>query len=135
MYINEAIKLAMELDCAIVNKSKEFTLAIKPTNSADCCIVYHPETKIPCLAKWNPCADDLMSNAWEIDLTIERGLPVSVLKWIESVQLDLNMDGNMTYHIMCKKENGAIETIEYSSAYLKTTPLDEIKQDFAMRTQ
>lgn len=75
MYIHEAVKEAMENGKMIYRVSTMQTNgarhgAIKPTNTYDECILIvmeDGEPKRSCRA-WNPTADDLMADDWEIEI-------------------------------------------------------------------
>lgn len=40
-------------------------IKIKPTNSMDCCLLFHP-SKNECKPRWNPKVEDLMAIDWEV---------------------------------------------------------------------
>lgn len=73
MNIQEAVKKALKTDGVIYRKSVgqegEATYGvIKPTNSYDSCLLLVISRGIPqrsCRA-WNPTADDLMTDDWEV---------------------------------------------------------------------
>ncbi len=75
MNIQEAVKKALKTDGVIYRKSVrpegEATYgAIKPTNSYDSCRLLVFRRGVPqrsCRA-WNPTADDLIADDWEIEL-------------------------------------------------------------------
>lgn len=79
MYIHEAVKQAMSMGLAITrtNRNKDEVClwdltAIIPTNTVDCCIIVVTDEKeakrlhIPIGRRWNPDADDLMADDWEL---------------------------------------------------------------------
>lgn len=63
MFIHEAVKEAMEKGKLIYRRPYPFW-KMEPTNTSDC-IMTHAEDKAPCRC-WNPQADDLMADDWEI---------------------------------------------------------------------
>lgn len=75
MDIKEAVKKALRTDGVIYRKSVrpegEATYGvIKPTNSYDSCMMIVVSRGMPqrsCRA-WNPTADDLMADDWEVEL-------------------------------------------------------------------
>lgn len=73
MVISEAVKLATEQGGMIYRKeiwsNKGFSnVFIKPTNSYDHCIVvkYQDGKEDSCCRNWNPTAEDLMADDWEL---------------------------------------------------------------------
>ena len=44
----------------------ERRIIIKPETSPDCCLIWVEGSKRPPAVRWNPDADDLISDAWEI---------------------------------------------------------------------
>ena len=66
MHINEAVSKAIEIDGYITEGVKDMKsrIFIKPTNRLDCCIVcVTPEYS---KKRWNPRANDLISDSWEV---------------------------------------------------------------------
>lgn len=72
MNILTAIKKAIDENSFIARTSLDFgegRTLIKPTNSSDCCIVVFQregakrQQQIKC---WNPTADDLLAEDWEV---------------------------------------------------------------------
>ena len=73
MEICEAVKIALETKAYIYRKSvnnKHFEIQamIKPTNSYDCCYIAVIRNGKPQggSRNWNPTADDLMADDWEV---------------------------------------------------------------------
>lgn len=73
MNIQEAAIKAMEIDGIICRKSatrKDLTVgaAVKPTNTYNCCflLVYREGKPERSSRYWNPTADDLMADDWEV---------------------------------------------------------------------
>ena len=82
MNIQEATKKAMEEDAYITRKSKNrygsYSIGvIKPSNSHDTCagmsIRENGEIR-SYIRNWNPTADDLMADDWEVVVVGENGL-------------------------------------------------------------
>ncbi len=68
MYIHEAVTAAMEQDCFIHNTKNAFNdyIYMKPTNDPEGIIGYDKQNKqAPCL-RWQPKAEDLSSDGWEL---------------------------------------------------------------------
>ncbi len=63
MNIQEATKKAMETNKNIQRDS--IGIKIKPTNGWECCLLIHP-TKQEYAPRWNPKAEDLMADDWEV---------------------------------------------------------------------
>lgn len=63
MFIQEAVKKATEKGKLIYRTPYPFW-KMEPTNSSDC-VVIHADGKEPGRC-WNPQADDLMANDWEV---------------------------------------------------------------------
>ena len=63
MNIKEATRIAMETNKCIARKSRQLT--VKPTNGWECCLLIHP-TKQEYAPRWNPEAEDLMADDWEV---------------------------------------------------------------------
>lgn len=72
MHINEAVRKAMETNSYIFRKSvgiyTDMKARIMPTNSYETCIITviqkgEPKGGSRC---WNPTADDLMADDWEV---------------------------------------------------------------------
>ena len=71
MYIHEAIRLALEKKCYIRRKDDvenfgEHTLYFEPTNGLDCIIIHPVDVSRKAGPRWNPDADDLMYDGWEL---------------------------------------------------------------------
>ena len=73
MRIDEAVKKAMNNNACIYRKGtmlscKEIYACIKPTNSYETCmiIVYDKGKPQRSSRSWNPTADDLMADDWDI---------------------------------------------------------------------
>lgn len=77
MKIDEAVKKAMETNGYICRNNKDwgkdYRILIKPTNSYECCILVIFRRDVPQLPQgshsrswWNPTADDLMADDWEV---------------------------------------------------------------------
>ena len=67
MSIAEAIRNAMEKHCMIRRQSwSEFFGSIKPTNDYSCCCVACSRSEKPPRKYWNPLADDLLAEDWEL---------------------------------------------------------------------
>lgn len=67
MYIHEAVKKAMEIDGYVTVGEDDIRyrrLFIKPTNGNDCCILC--QTLNEWCRRWQPYADELMSDAWRV---------------------------------------------------------------------
>lgn len=67
MNIQEATKLALSKNQCMVRTGDNWISGIKiePTNSKDCCYLIYQVDNVKG-AMWNPSADDLMSDDWEI---------------------------------------------------------------------
>lgn len=73
MKIDEAVKKAMEINGYICRNNKEWKrgqrVLIKPTNSYECCILVIFRREMPqgdSRSWWNPTAEDLMTDEWEV---------------------------------------------------------------------
>lgn len=71
MNIQEAVKTAMEKDGCIRRKKINSGMIcsntmIKPTNSYDCCILVIKGKENRQSRFWNPTADDLVADDWEV---------------------------------------------------------------------
>lgn len=73
MYIHEAVREAMKRQCRI--QRKEFIagngwqdIRILPTDTSDCCIpsLWEHGNEVSCGRCWNPSADDLIADDWEL---------------------------------------------------------------------
>lgn len=79
MYIHEAVSEARRLDCAIT-RSAEGTIweyvAIVPTDSVEGCIAYakHPKPGFGRFPRWQPTAEDLMADDWEVCTALKGSL-------------------------------------------------------------
>ena len=68
MHIHKAIKEVMKTRKGITRvawEKKGFDLNIIPTNTTSCMIIDCLHSKSPC-RRWNPNADDLTADDWEI---------------------------------------------------------------------
>ena len=71
MKIDEAVKIAMKQD-AFIRRKNELSgkVLIKPTNYSDCCYLLIKDKKenwrSRCTRCWNPTAEELMSDDWEV---------------------------------------------------------------------
>lgn len=73
MNIHKAVKKAMEIDGFIACQRWPL-LAIKPTDTSDCCKMYGTgalETKSP-KCRWQPHAEDLCADDWEAIKSIDE---------------------------------------------------------------
>jgi hypothetical protein len=63
--ISEAVEKALKEDKGITRKSlQKYGFEIHPTNSGECCyVVTKNQQPSRC---WNPTADDLMADDWEL---------------------------------------------------------------------
>lgn len=72
MLIHEAVRKAMKQDKEIYRQSAKRDYpdryaTIKPTNSYEACLlIINTENKKKSCRNWNPTADDLMANDWEV---------------------------------------------------------------------
>lgn len=68
MKISEAVERALEEKKPITRDSylEEFGFKIFPTNSSDCCYVATRNGKPDQTRCWNPTADDLLADDWEV---------------------------------------------------------------------
>ena len=67
MHIHEAIKKALEQKCFITRKyDGRYTHYFEPTNGASNIIIHRIDDSKEPGPNWNPCADDLMSDQWEL---------------------------------------------------------------------
>ena len=70
--IHEAVERAMKENKEIFRKSAKYNCSdlyatIKPTNSYDAClIIVNKGNRRKSGRNWNPTADDLMANDWEV---------------------------------------------------------------------
>lgn len=66
MFIHEAVLMSLQNGKYIYRTSKKgIPHKILPTNTLDCCLII-PEKNSSLGKKWNPKAEDLMANDWEI---------------------------------------------------------------------
>lgn len=65
MLISEAVKEAIKTGGKITRKDFQGHL-FKPTNTPDGVIILAPKSKKPHSKRWQPCADDLMAEDWEV---------------------------------------------------------------------
>lgn len=66
MNIQDAVKEAIRKDGYIRRKSIQSNTLIKPTNSYDCCILIVKGKENRQSRYWNPTANDLMDDDWEV---------------------------------------------------------------------
>lgn len=68
MYIHKAVKEALKNDGYIKRKMMSVgDTLIKPTNSSDCCyIIIQGRSGHRSSRCWNPTADDLIADDWEV---------------------------------------------------------------------
>lgn len=70
MYIHQAVKKAVEQNGIIMRTTESgagVCYGVKPTNSHDACLLILGENKKEKIVRWwNPKADDLMANDWEV---------------------------------------------------------------------
>ncbi len=83
MLIHEAIKEAMSQGKAITRRKEGESLwrttAILPTVTNDCCIIVELDEEIAkdygrFCRRWNPTAEDLMANDWEVTDYVKKGI-------------------------------------------------------------
>lgn len=65
MLIFEAVKEAIKTDGVIVRKAY-YGNEIKPTNTPDGLMIFSKTEGKPPAKWWQPCADDLMAEDWEV---------------------------------------------------------------------
>ena len=68
MHIHQAITQALSKNCFIINKALHGKhVAIEPTDSIGCCYIHRVgDTQISGAPFWNPKAEDLTSDQWEL---------------------------------------------------------------------
>lgn len=67
MNIQNAIKKALEINGCIKRRNLHHSRTlIKPTNSYDCCIIFIRNKENQQSRYWNPTADDLIADDWEV---------------------------------------------------------------------
>lgn len=67
MKINEAVEKALKDKKPITRTSlKGFGFKIFPTDSSDCCYIIHKDEKKQPTRCWNPTANDLLADDWEV---------------------------------------------------------------------
>ena len=66
MNIIEAILEAKKENVEIARSWWKDSLSIRPTDSPECCIVIDLKNKKPLASRWNPKAEDLTANDWEL---------------------------------------------------------------------
>lgn len=68
MKISEAVNKALEKNGALQRESLRWTgVLIIPTNSSECCCILPTKSKHQQPGRcWNPTADDLMADDWEV---------------------------------------------------------------------
>ena len=65
MTINNAVRLAMLAGLRIKRMDDLSGCELEPTNTDDCIIIHGPDGMVPCV-RWNPSAEDLMSECWGV---------------------------------------------------------------------
>lgn len=66
MTITEATRQAMAEGKNIARRWYDRRIIIKPETSPDCCLIWVEGSRRPPAVRWNPDADDLISDAWEV---------------------------------------------------------------------
>jgi hypothetical protein len=66
MTITEATRRAMAEGKNIARRWYDRRIIIKPETSPDCCLIWVEGSRRPPAVRWNPDADDLISDAWEV---------------------------------------------------------------------
>lgn len=67
MKIDEAVRRAIKENATIKRKSTgESNTRIKPTNTYDCCIIFTVGSNQRQSRYWNPTADDLIADDWQV---------------------------------------------------------------------
>ena len=66
MNIVDAVRRALADGKAIARPWGERRILIKPTNGPECCLIQLEESEKPPCQRWNPKADDLTAEDWEI---------------------------------------------------------------------
>lgn len=68
MYISDAVRLALDKGKRITRTSGPFRnfIRIRPTNTPACCLLETACPEKPPVRGWEPDADDLMADDWEI---------------------------------------------------------------------
>lgn len=66
MLINVAVKKAMEQGKKIRRESDRDRFAIEPTNKGACLCIIHIEHDDRQCRYWNPSAEDIIANDWEL---------------------------------------------------------------------
>ena len=66
MTITEATRRAMAEGKNIARRWYDRRIIIKPDTSPDCCLIWVEGSKRPPVVRWNPDADDLISDDWEV---------------------------------------------------------------------
>ena len=70
MHIHKAIKRALRRGkCIYRSKSERRYVKYKPTHSRDCIFIVYQhswEPERPAQPRWNPTAEDLMADDWEL---------------------------------------------------------------------
>jgi hypothetical protein len=72
MTIDKAVRMAMRTGCRIKRLDDISGCEFEPTNTGDCIIIYGPGGMKPCV-RWNPTADDLISECWVVMLDTVDG--------------------------------------------------------------
>lgn len=67
MNIQNAVKHALETNGCIKRKNLHYSQTIiRPTNSYDCCIIFVAGKENQQSRYWNPTADDLTADDWDV---------------------------------------------------------------------
>lgn len=66
MTITEATCQALAEGKNIARRWCDRRIIIKPETSQDCCLIWVEGSKRPPTVRWNPDADDLISDEWEV---------------------------------------------------------------------
>lgn len=66
MKISEAVEKALKNNTPIVRKELPYGTKIYPTNSSDCCFVLSDDKSRQPVRCWNPTANDLVADDWEV---------------------------------------------------------------------
>ena len=64
--ITEATKEALKSNNYIIRTCWDWGLVVQPTDTTDCCIVLNADTKERVGQRWNPKAEDLTADDWEL---------------------------------------------------------------------
>lgn len=72
MTIDKAVRMAMMTGCRIKRMDDISGCEFEPTNTDDCIIIHGPEG-VKLGVRWNPTADDLISECWVVMLDTADG--------------------------------------------------------------